>query len=84
MPCWHVCDEPHFEPMHSPELTGRCSAPFEAYLHARHQDFLLRMSAGRTAAVASVARPHRRVERVVFPGDPAPDAAIKRLFCWPL
>ena len=81
-----VCDEPHFEPMRTLARTyGPLLGAFEAYLAMRGiKTFPLRMErqCANAVRVAQWLGRHPRVERVVFPGDPAhPDAAtIARLF----
>jgi cystathionine gamma-synthase/methionine-gamma-lyase len=81
-----VSDEPHFEPMRTLARTyGPLLGAFEAYLAMRGiKTFPLRMErqCANAVLVAAWLAKHPRVERVMFPGDPAhPDAAIiARLF----
>jgi cystathionine beta-lyase/cystathionine gamma-synthase len=81
-----VSDEPHFEPMRTLARTyGPLLGAFEAYLAMRGiKTFPLRMErqCANAVRVAEWLSRHPRVERVIFPGDPAhPDAAtIARLF----
>ena len=81
-----VADEVHCENMRVLARTyGPLLGPFEAYLAMRGiKTFPLRMErqCANAARVAEWLRRHPRIERVIYPGDPAhPDAAtIRRLF----
>ena len=81
-----VADDVHCENMRTLARTyGPLLGPFEAYLAMRGiKTFPLRMErqCANAARVAEWLRRHPRIERVIYPGDPAhPDAAtIRRLF----
>jgi cystathionine gamma-synthase/methionine-gamma-lyase len=81
-----VSDEPHFEWMRTLARTyGPLLGSFECYLAMRGiKTFPLRMErqCGNAACAAAWLRDDRRIERVIYPDDPAhPDAAtVKRLF----